>query len=106
MIEYYNKPEIVDGQWYVFIINADSISVAHPIRKDFIGTDRSQAKDVNGKPYGQELVAATERGRWVSYVFENPSTKELQQKQTWVVKHNGLIFGSGWYENTLDTAAE
>lgn len=106
VIKYYNKPEIVDGQWYVFIINEDGISVAHPIRKDFIGTDRSQAKDVNGKPYGQELVAATEQGRWVSYVFENPSTKELQQKQTWVVKHNGLIFGSGWYEDTLDTAAE
>ena len=106
VIAYYNNPEIVDGQWYVFIMNEEGISVAHPTRKDFIGTDRSQAKDVNGKPYGQELVAATEQGRWVSYVFENPDTKELQQKQTWVVKHNGLIFGSGWYENTSDTTAE
>ena len=106
VIEYYNNREIVDGQWYVFIMDENGISVAHPIRKDFIGTDRSQAKDVNGKPYGQELVAATEQGRWVIYVFENPSTKELQQKQTWVVKHNGLIFGSGWYEDTPDTAAE
>ncbi len=106
VIEYYNNPEIVDGQWYVFILDEDGISVAHPTRKDLIGTDRSQAKDVNGKPYGQELVAATEQGRWVSYVFGNPDTNELQQKQTWVVKHNGLIFGSGWYENTPDTAAE
>lgn len=106
VIKYYNNPEIVDGQWYVFIIDEDGISVAHPTRKDFIGTDRSQAKDVNGKPYGQELVAATEQGRWVSYVFGNPDTNELQQKQTWVVKHNGLIFGSGWYEETSDTAAE
>ena len=106
VIAYYNNPEIVDGQWYVFIMNEKGISVAHPTRKDFIGTDRSQAKDVNGKPYGQELVAATEQGRWVSYVFENPDTEELQQKQTWVVKHNGLIFGSGWYENTSDTTAE
>ena len=106
VIEYYNNPEIVDGQWYVFIMDENGISVAHPTRKDFIGTDRSQAKDVNDKPYGQELVAATEQGHWVSYVFENPGTKELQQKQTWVVKHNGLIFGSGWYENTSDTAAE
>lgn len=106
VIEYYNNPEIVDGQWYVFIMNDNGISVAHPTRKEFIGTDRSQAKDVNGKPYGQELVAATEQGRWVSYVFGNPDTNELQQKQTWVVKHNGLIFGSGWYENTPNTAAE
>ena len=106
VIEYYNNPEIVDGQWYVFIMDENGISVAHPTRKDFIGTDRSQAKDVNDKPYGQELVAATEQGHWVSYVFENPGTKELQQKQTWVVKHNGLIFGSGWYENTSDAAAE
>lgn len=106
VIEYYNNPEIVDGQWYVFILDEDGISVAHPIRKDFIGTDRGQARDVNDKPYGQELVAATEQGRWVNYVFENPDTNELQQKQTWVVKHNGLIFGSGWYENTPDPAAE
>lgn len=106
VIEYYNNPEIVDGQWYVFIMDDNGISVAHPIRKDFIGTDRSQAKDVNGKPYGQELVAATEQGHWVVYVFENPGTEELQQKQTWVVKYNGLIFGSGWYEDTPDPASE
>ena len=106
VIEYYNNPEIVDGQWYVFIMDDNGISVAHPIRKDFIGTDRGQAKDVNGKPYGEELVAATEQGHWVNYVFENPDTNELRQKQTWVVKHNGLIFGSGWYENTPEPASE
>jgi len=44
------------------------------------------------------MLAATEDGHWVSYVFVNPDTGEEQRKHAWVVPHDGLIFGSGWYE--------
>ena len=54
-------------------------------------------RDVNGKAYGQEIVAATEDGRWVDYFFTDPLTGEVEQKHTWVVRHDGLFFASGWY---------
>ena len=48
--------------------------------------------------YGDDLRAADEEGRWVSYVFLNPETGEQQTKHTWAIRHDGLIFASGWYE--------
>ena len=44
------------------------------------------------------MLTATEEGKWVGYVYLNPTTEKEEQKHTWVVKHDGLIFGSGWYE--------
>ena len=103
----YTDPESVDGQWYVFILDEEGTTIAHPTRPDFIGTSPSVRKDINGKPYGLEIVAAPEEGAWVSYVFENPDTGELQRKNTWVVRRDGLVFGSGWYEpgTTIDDPA-
>ena len=103
----YTDPESVDGQWYVFILDEEGTTIAHPTRPDFIGTSPSVRKDINGKPYGLEIVAAPEEGAWVSYVFENPDTGELQRKNTWVVRSGGLVFGSGWYEpgTTIDDPA-
>ena len=43
--------------------------------------------------------------KWVTYVYKNPAggdlsadpTGEFQLKNAWVVRHDGLLFGSGWY---------
>lgn len=101
-IAYYNMPESVDGPWYVFVIDADGIIVAQPTQPELAGTDAGALTDVNGKPFGRELVAAGEDGAWVDYVFENPDTGELERKHTWVMRSGGLVFGSGWYEPAAD----
>ena len=36
-LAYYNSPESVDGQWYVFIADEEGRIVAHPTVKDNIG---------------------------------------------------------------------
>ena len=51
-----------------------------------------------GRLYGPELVGAAEEGAWVGYVKINPETGQEQQKHSRVVSHEGLVFGSGWYE--------
>ena len=43
-------------------------------------------------------MAATEEGHWVEFILLNPATGQNQKKHTWVARHDGLIFGSGWYE--------
>ena len=53
------------------------------------------------------MLSATEEGKWVSYVYQNPESGGLgsdhagamQLKNAWVVKHDGLLFASGWYVN-------
>ena len=97
-IEYYSSGESVDGQWYVFIVDGNGYTIAHP-NPEFVGRDPSLRVDATGYFYGDDLLAATEEGRWVDYVLRNPVTGQDQQKHTWVVKRDGLLFASGWYEN-------
>jgi len=96
-IDHYNSPDNVDGQWYIFIIGEDGYSIAHH-NPDILGRDPALRVDSTGYFYGDEMVSATEAGKWVSYVFTNPDTGEETLKHTWMVRHDGLLFGSGWYE--------
>ncbi len=96
-IEYYNGTENVDGEWYVFIINEEGFTIGHHNPK-LRNRDPSLRVDSTGRFYGDELLGATADGRWVDYFIVNPGTGEDAQKHTWAVKHDGLLFGSGWYE--------
>ena len=104
-LAHYNRAESVDGQWYVFVIDENDLVVAHPDPerrgldvKGWVGTD------ANGYNFGPDMLAATEDGKWVSYVYRNPESGgigtdfgELELKNVWVERHNGLLFASGWY---------
>ena len=97
-VAYYNTGESVDGQWYVFMIGGESdFTIAHhnPVLR---GRDPSLRVDPTGYFYGDDLLGATEAGRWVEYVIVNPETGENQRKHTFAVLHDGYIFASGWYE--------
>ncbi|WP_419917252.1 cache domain-containing protein [Candidatus Poriferisodalis sp.] len=106
-VEHYSSPESVDGQWYVFIIDDNDTVIAH-YNPDLLGLDVNGpvGTDINGYSYGPEMLAATEAGRWVPYVYVNPASGTLgdeaafELKHTWVVRHDGLLFGSGWYIDT------
>ena len=96
-VNYYSSAENVDGPWYVFMIGEDDRTLAHP-RHERIGLDPSMRVDATGYFYGDDILSATEAGKWVSYVYRNLETGEEGRKHSWVVLHDGLIFGSGWYE--------
>ena len=107
-LDYYNSLESVDGQWYVFIIDSDDTIIAH-YDNERLGRDIKDPvhTDVNGYYFGAEFASATEEGKWVGYVFQNPGTGdissgdygEFELKNTWLLRHDGLLFGSGWYIN-------
>ena len=96
-IDFYGSKESLDGQWYVFIVDSDGYTIAHH-NPMFLGRDPALRIDATGYFYGDDLMSATETGRWVDYVLINPETGDDRQKHTWAVLHDGLIFASGWYE--------
>ncbi|MYE05789.1 MAG: hypothetical protein F4Y04_00945 [Chloroflexi bacterium] len=96
VIEYHNSPESVDGEWYVSIYELDGTRLAHPFLP--LGENLLDGgPDVTGRHFRADIIAIEDRG-WVSYVFVNPESGEQEQKHTWIVRHEGLMFASGWYE--------
>ncbi len=100
-LAYYNTTESVDGEWYLFVIGEDAQVLAHSAIPENVGlfVKEPLGIDADGFNFGAAMLAATEQGNWVSYVYENPARGGfLETKHAWVVKHDGLIFGSGWYQ--------
>ena len=98
-LAYYNTKESVDGQWYLFIIDQDDVMLAHAGNPDLVGRPSSVAVGPNGYPAAEAVAAvADEDGAWLSYTFPNPATGTAETKHSWMVLHDGLVFGSGWYE--------
>ena len=106
-LSYYNRPESIDGQWYVFVIDENDLVIGHPDPKR-LGLDLKGwvGTDANGYNFGPEMLSATEEGKWVSYVYRNPESgglgidfDHLELKNVWVMQHDGLLFASGWYIN-------
>ena len=102
-LAHYNRPQSIDGQWYVFIIDEDDLVIAHP-DPERLGLDLNGwvGTDANGYQFGPEMLSATEEGKWVSYVYRNPASGgigsgDFELKNVWVKKHDGLLFASGWY---------
>ena len=70
MIEQFRFEDDKSGYYFVYKGN---VPVAHPTRKDLIGKDLGQTKDVNGVYYVPELHKAAARGGgFVEYVFSKP----------------------------------
>lgn len=98
-IAYYNDPANIDGQWYVFITDENDIYVAHPLRPRFIGMDIKGSLGLDGASVRAEIAKATGTGLWIEYLWPNPESGEVELKRTWAIRHDGYLFGAGYYES-------
>ena len=98
-VAYYNARESIDGQWYVFIIDENQTIIAHAPDPDLVGKHVSQALGPNSYPTGSAVAASADQdGAWFDYTYANPASGVVETKHSWVVIHDGITFGSGWYE--------
>ena len=88
----------VYGQWYMFIIDENDLFVAHPVMPELIGRDVKTIVGSDGYELGKEIATATETGHWIHYLWPNPAAGGVEgPKHTWAIRHDGLIFGAGYY---------
>ena len=88
----------IDGEIYTFVITTGGIVRAHAANPDLVGDDISDLEDSDGSLVTQGIIdAASPQGGLATYRFNNPATGEEEPKDSWVVLHDGLIFGSGDY---------
>jgi CRISPR/Cas system CMR-associated protein Cmr5 small subunit len=97
-IAYYNTPESIDGQWHMFIADENGTLMAHA-NPALVGMNANEIRGPNHYPSGDVVYAlAAEAGAWSDYTFPNLDKGVVETKHSWVVAHDGIIFGSGWYE--------
>ena len=96
-----NSPstEFRDRDLYVFVIGPDHLVVVNGQDASRVGLDLEQTVDSTGKPFGKEMIEkANEQGSWIDYVWRDPLTQKDVQKSSWIVRHDGYIFGCGIYK--------
>ena len=103
VITHYNSQDSLDGQFYLFLIGEDDIYLAHPIFPHLIGSDIKDVVGSDGQELGIEIAQATDEGGWVEYLWPHPVSRKEQQKVTWAIRHDGLIFASGYYAGEPET---
>jgi cytochrome c len=91
--------EFRDHDLYVFVIGPDNLVVANGQDAGRVGLDLAQVVDSTGKAFGKEMIEkANEQGAWIDYVWRDPLTQKDVQKSSWIVRHDGYIFGCGIYQ--------
>ena len=106
MVTYYNSVSAFEGEWYLFATDANDIYVVHPLLSHLIGTDIKDVVGSDGYELGKEIAKATEEGHWIDYLWPHPVTLFDANKSTYAVRHDGMIFASGYYPVAADAAAQ
>ena len=94
--EYYLTPWSVDGTWHVFMVNPEDRFVASQDQALLGHSIRSLGRDYRGNSWGD--IEIPESGRWVHAHAWHPVTGWPTISHTWVVRYEGFVFGSAWYE--------
>ena len=94
------KGQFIDRDLYVFALDMQGIRVAHGTNQKLVGKSILDFKDVDGKPYGQEIVDIGKGAGtgWVDYKFTDPLTKKVGEKTTYVSRVDDIIIASGAYK--------
>ncbi|MYB76601.1 MAG: hypothetical protein F4X83_05800, partial [Chloroflexi bacterium] len=94
---YYNSVASFESQWYLFVMDANDIYIIHPLLPRLIGTDIKDVVGSDGFELGKEFAKATEAGHWIEYLWPHPLTLREAPKVGYAVRHDGMIFASGYY---------
>lgn len=87
-----------DGEIYAFVITPGGVVRAHAGNPDLVGDDLSDFEDSDGSRVIEGIIdVASSEGGLATYRFSNPATGQEEPKDSWVVLHDNLVFGSGDY---------
>jgi signal transduction histidine kinase len=93
------KGGFVDRDLYVFVFGPKRTIVAHGGDSALVGTAAESLVDEDGVHFGTKFMdETTATGNWVDYKWRDPASGKVLAKSSWVVRHDGYIFGAGIYK--------
>ena len=95
------NPEFIQGDIYLYVRSIDGPILAHPVNQKLIGKNMLNLPDAKGKLYRKDIVElAKNKGKgWVDYQYNNPVTKQIESKTTYIVRHGDIILEAGIYKS-------
>jgi len=102
-IKEFNGPtgQFIDRDLYITLFNVeDGVRLAH-IKESLRGKSIYDAKDIDGKAYGEEIMEIATKGGdgWVTYKFTNPTTGVVGEKESYILVNGDVAFLCGVYKN-------
>lgn len=94
------NPEFFNGSIYLYLRGLDGIIIAHPINPKLVGKNMLDLPDADGKYYRKDIIAlAKTKGKgWVDYRYNNPVSKQVENKTTYILRNNDVILEAGIYK--------
>ena len=88
--------KLINGEIrYVFVLDRELTVIAHPI-PELMGNTFDNINAVRTfEEINSELVS--EKQTWVNYSVLNPNSGQVENKKSLFKLHDGLVFGSGFY---------
>ena len=95
-----SKGKFVDGEMYITVYDLTGKCLAHGANLKMIGKDWTELKDADGKAFIKERLEAVKSAvsGWQSYKWTNPTSKQIESKQTYFEKADNLVFSCGFYK--------
>ncbi|HEX9242380.1 MAG TPA: cache domain-containing protein [Anaeromyxobacter sp.] len=86
---------------YVMAYDLSGKCLAHGAKKERVGKNFMEEKDVDGKQFMKERFRiAKDHGKgWQDYKYENPVTKKTEQKTAYFERVGDVVVVSGAYKN-------
>jgi len=93
------KGQFKEGEVYIFAYDLTGTMLAHP-NASLIGHNLTDVPDADGKLFRKDFVtvANTKGSGWVDYKYQNPTTKAMERKSTYVEKVDDLILCCGVFK--------
>ena len=96
------NPQFIKGPIYLTLRGIDGTTLAHPFNPRLVGKNLTELHDADGKYFRKEIIetAKTKGKGWVDFRYNNPETKELEMKSTYLVRSGAVILEAGIYKGT------
>lgn len=85
-----------DRDLYVFAMNPDGTNIAHGANPALVGKNLMSLRDPSGKQFVKDMTEVKGQG-WVDYSWQNPTTKAVEPKRSYVIRQGDVVLGVGAY---------
>ena len=96
------------GSLYAFAYDLEMTMLAHPVTPELVGQNLlDQPGGSGGRDFRREIqeVALAKGSGWVDYPYENPLTRRIESKTTYVERVDDLIINAGAYSGSGELRA-